>query len=1252
MPARARLLLGLNRTFLWLVLWTLVVPSATGAYVAAGSRTAQAISGGANPSRAPASGEAFAPGLPGRRIDAPRPAGFGGAAAAVESGGIGPAKAPRRLVLKFRAGVDACLSCVLSGGRAVGALVPGSQLDALNRRFRARSARPLIRAHAHGLMPDQAAAAGARADRLRARFPARAARAPVGNTTPDLSRIYVLDVGRRADLTAVARAYAADPAVEYCEPDAVAEAAFTPNDPFFASSGRWGQPFADLWGAKQIAAPAAWDTTRGAGIVVAVVDTGIDYNHPDIAANVWTNPGEIPGNGIDDDGNGYVDDVRGWDFADDDADPLDDHLHGTHVAGTIAAVGDNALGIVGVAFESRVMAVRGLNTYVYGSSSDLAEAIVYAVDNGADLINASWAGSGRSATISAAIAYAHAAGTVFVVAAGNASEDTAGTFPANDPNAVTVAANDHLDARASFSNFGVKLDVTAPGGGDGPPPAEGLSPSASVLSLLSGAVDPSGVAPQLVIAGQYLRIAGTSMAAPHVAGTAALVLSVHPEFSVEQVRQVLRTTADDIAPAGPDVDSGYGRVNAARAVAAGTPLVAHVSSPAAGTLVGETVVPITGSAAGPGFVSYTLEYGVAPAPADWTLIVGPVTTPVEDGALGDWTVDNLPDGDYVLRLRAERAGETFVDRVPVTLRNVVIDMPEPLAALRPDSPIEIRGTAAGGGFLYYQVEYRRPARDRTLWRTDGLTLGAPPGVPVRKDLLATLDASDLTAGDRFDFRLTVETASGTLVKTRSGIVIDPTLRAGWPQALVPVADRSYLTVADLDGDGVKEILVGSGDQVVVFEPDGSVRPGWPQSVVNGSPFVDTQASPIVADVAGDAVPEVIATNRQDLFVWSADGVLLPGFPLPVDAFYYGINDWITAGDLDGDGKDEILCSGVGRSEAFFGDGREVPGWSIFASTSDEPFAVADVLGDARVETAMFNSFFATDVARNTLALRAPDRSLLPGWPRTARGGFFNHVGMADIDGDGSLDTVVLNEGGSGRSNKFTAKAYSTLGKSFSLTKLRGVSSNYLQRSNGLLSYADLDRDGRAEAYLYARITPHVDHYYFLSTIGRFVPLEYKRRAPFRPPMTNEFFGWGFDEPASVAIGDVDGDGVQELVAGVDGLEECGLAGCAIDDLVRRAVVVQRADGSLVSQFPKPIPQHITSEEGAVIMIGGFVDDPRYATPAIADLDGDGLKEVVWFDPFTSRLFVWNVAGTPGQELADWPMYHHDPKHTNVLPIRR
>ncbi len=1158
-------------------------------------------------------------------------------------------RTPHRLVLKLREPATTCLSCALARREALGELVPGSQLDALNRRFGVRAARPLLQAHADQLVPESHAAALARQQAMAARFAAREGRAPQGAAAPDLTRIYVLDVRARRDLDAVAHAYAADPAVEYCEPDILVQTAFTPNDPYFASSNSWGQGYDDLWGTKKIQAPAAWDTTHGAGVTVAVVDTGADYTHPDIAGNIWTNAGEIPNNGIDDDGNGYVDDVHGWNFVANDSDPMDDNLHGTHVSGTIAAVGNNGIGVVGVAFESRVMPVKALDAFGYGALSALAEAITYAVDNGADVINASWGGQGSSSVISDTIAYAHAHGVVFVAAAGNSAEDTVGFFPADDPNAVTVAATTHLDTLAPFSNFGWKLDVAAPGGGDGPPPLEKYTPEQSVLSLLSSHVNTSTFyswVPSVTVGQRYLRLAGTSMAAPHVSATAALVLSLHPSFSVEQVRQVLRSTADDLGDPGPDSTFGYGRINAARAVAAAAPLEAHITAPAAGTLSGLTTVAITGSADGPGFASYTLEYAPASTPSVWTSIAGPVTTPVSDGLLANWDLSNVPDGSYILRLRAQRAGETFEDRVPLTFLNVVLDSPAPAAVLRPQGGVEIRGIAAGAGFQSYTVEYRRPAIDPNQWRSDGITLAVPAGTPVVNGVLATYDGSGLTAGDRFDFRLTVVNASGSTVATNEGIIIDPTLHPGWPQPVNYVGDFDYLTVADLDGNGTKQILVGSGDEVVVFNADGSIRPGWPQSVATAAhPLVDTPASPIVADVVGDSAPEVIATNRYELFVWSADGVLQSGFPQPVMAFD-GVNTWLTAGDLNGDGKDEILCAGgFGYSEAFSGDGATVPSWDAFSRMSDMPFAVADVVGDGRVEVAMYNTIFASffhgPVLPHRLMLRGPDRSTLSGWPRFAFGNPFTHPAMADLNGDGQLDLVVLNETGFGHTS---ATAFSANGKRIATTSYRAPVSvprqfRNVYVTNGLFSFADLDGDGRAEAYLFALMPKDL----FTGYDG-FISFR-QRGGAAQPllPVYSHFQSWG-RWLGGTAIGDIDGDGKQELVSGSMGYHNCQY--CPDDDALRLAVVAAQADGTPVAGFPKPVPYPVA---GLVI---GLTDDGRYSTPAIADLDGSGLKQVIWFDFLTASIFVWDVPGTPGPELADWPMYHHDAKHTNVLPLHR
>lgn len=289
----------------------------------------------------------------------------------------------------------------------------------------------------------------------------------------------------------------------------------------------------------------AWDISTGSSsIVVGVIDTGVDHTHPDLAGNIWTNPGEIAGNRIDDDGNGFVDDVHGYDFINGDGDPMDDNDHGTHCAGTIAARGNNGQGVVGVNWSSSIMALKFLSSSGSGSTSDATRAINYATmmrtQYGVNVrvTNNSWGGGGYSASMYDAIRAHNAAGILFAAAAGNSgsNNDSSPHYPSsyNLPGVIAVAATDHDDALAGFSCYGSgSVDLAAPG--------------ASIRSTTPG--------------GEYATFSGTSMATPHVAGVAALAWSVDPDATVAEIRAAILQGADSLPSLAGMVATG-GRLNA------------------------------------------------------------------------------------------------------------------------------------------------------------------------------------------------------------------------------------------------------------------------------------------------------------------------------------------------------------------------------------------------------------------------------------------------------------------------------------------------------------------------------------------------------------------------------------------------------------------------------------------------------------------------------------------------------------------
>jgi subtilisin family serine protease len=356
------------------------------------------------------------------------------------------------------------------------------------------------------------------------------------------------------------------PGVEFAEPDYVVRAVVTPNDTSFGNlwgmhnTGQTVNGDPGIAGAD-IDAPEAWDISTGdPNFVIASIDTGVNYNHPDLAANAWVNPGEIAGNGIDDDGNGFVDDVRGWDFVNGDNNPMDDNGHGTHTSGTFGGVGNNSTGITGVNWQCKIMALKFLGAGGGGQISDAVLCLNYAVENNAKISNNSWGGGGFSSAMSAALNNARDNGHLFVAAAGNNSSnnDSNPFYPATytQDNIISVLSTTNNDQMSGFSNFGATtVDIGGPG--------------STVYSTFNSS---------------YAYLDGTSMATPHVAGVAALVWGVNPDWTYLEVKDRLMQSARPIGSLSGDCVTG-GIVNAFAAINGSTGGSFPPSSPGVPTVI-------------------------------------------------------------------------------------------------------------------------------------------------------------------------------------------------------------------------------------------------------------------------------------------------------------------------------------------------------------------------------------------------------------------------------------------------------------------------------------------------------------------------------------------------------------------------------------------------------------------------------------------------------------------------------------------
>jgi len=478
----------------------------------------------------------------------------------------------------------------------------------------------------------------------------------------DLSRIIKVTFSSEQQAENFISNAAGDPLINYIQKGNIYKIDYTPNDSLFS----------EQWALNKIQAFDAWNITLGADtVLIGIIDTGIDFDHVDLTSQIYYNSGEtgtdIFGkdkrtNYIDDDNNGFIDDYMGWDFTDRvgfpfdstggdyldwDNNPMDEQGHGTYIAGIAGASINNSHGITGLAPGTRLVNIRAFDPNGYGEEDDVAAAILYAVQLGVKVINMSFGDDAFSFVLRDIVRYAYSRGTVLIASAGN-SGSSAPHYPSGYSEVICVGNSTSDDFVAGSSNFGSTIDLVAPGS-----------------QILTTAKD-----------NNYSIISGTSASAPFVSGAAAMILSLE-NFSNEEIKQIIKSTTDDIGATGWDLKSGAGRLNLFKAVSVIAPSKIKFNSPTQDFATSENNISINATVLSPYFVQYELYYGIGLNPNSWTPLIQNGLYQFSNQNIYELNISSFADTIYNLRLVVNlNNGRTLEERV-----NFYIDRSAPIGDL-------------------------------------------------------------------------------------------------------------------------------------------------------------------------------------------------------------------------------------------------------------------------------------------------------------------------------------------------------------------------------------------------------------------------------------------------------------------------------------------------------------------------------------------------------------------------------------------